>query len=277
MTAIPAPAYRTASDAKTGFLTAMQAEWTKLSSVRSTWIISGLAIVLSIGFSSVVALVMGLTVDSWGEAEQAGFKPIVSSMTGLLFSFTLLITLGVTSVTSEYSSGMIRTTFIVNPNRTRVFAAKALLVAMLGTVIHVISVPGMFLAGQAIFGSYGLETASITDSDASRMVGVIALVSALTATLIPFSIACLLRGTASAITASIGLYFLPAMTAPLLPSWIQENVIRYLPVSATDSLSGVTAPGALTYLSQTPAIIVVVTWLVGSLIAAAIFLNRRDV
>jgi ABC-2 type transport system permease protein len=277
MTATTAPFHRITASRAPGFGTTLVSEWTKLRSVRSTWIISGLAIVLSIGFSSVVALVMGLTVDSWGEAEQAGFEPIIGSMTGLLFSLTLLITLGVTSVTSEYSSGMIRTTFIVNPNRTRVFAAKALLVAMLGTVIHVISVPTMFLAGQAIFGSYGLETASITDSDASRTVSVIALVSALTFTLIPFSIAWILRGTASAITASIGFYFLPAMTAPLLPSWIQENVIRYLPDIATDSLSGLTPPDSLTYLSQTPAIIVVVIWLVGSLATGAIVLNRRDV
>ena len=50
-----------------------------------------------------------------------------------------------TAVTSEYSSGMIRTTFIVNPHRIRVGAAKALIVGILGVGIHAIAVPGLVL------------------------------------------------------------------------------------------------------------------------------------
>jgi ABC-2 type transport system permease protein len=198
-------------------------------------------------------------------------------MPGLLFSLILLIVLGVTAVTSEYSSGMMRTTFIVNPQRMKVFAARAIIVGLLGLMIHLIAVPGMFLASQAIFGAYGLETVSLTDDSVTRFLFVAALVVPLTYTLISFSIGWLLRGTASAITASIGFVLLPTMLAPLLPAWIQQNVLRYLPDFANDSLSGLTPPGALTYLSQTPAIIVVALWLVGSLFIAAFALNRRDV
>jgi hypothetical protein len=95
--------------------------------------------------------------------------------------------------------------------------------------------------------------------------------------MIPFSIACLLRGTATTITASIGFLFLPSLLAVTVPTWVQANVLRYLPDVATDSLAGYTESGASTYLSQTPAIAVVAIWLVGLLIAAAVVLSRRDV
>ena len=134
----------------------------------------------------------------------------------------------------------------------------------------------MFLISQPIYRSYGLETASITDGDALRLVFVGGLISGLIYTLIPVSIAWLLRGAASAITASLGLFFLPWMFVPLLPAWVHHNVLRYLPDSAKDSLAGVKATDALTYLSLTPAIMVTALWLVGSLTLAAVVLLRRD-
>lgn len=280
MTAPTAPTHGIATGKHPGFDTTLVSEWTKLRSVRSTWILTGLAVVLSIGFSAAIALVMGLTsepFDTWSEADRVMSDPVTSSMPGLLFSLILLIVLGVTAVSSEYSSGMIRTTFILNPHRIRVCAAKVIIVGLLGVVVHAIAVPGMFLASQAFYGAYGLETASVTDRDAVRFLLVVALVVPLTYTLIPLSIAFLLRGTASAITAAIGFLFLTSVLAPLLPAWIQQHVLRFLPDVATNSLSGLTPPGDVTYLSPLPASIVVVTWLVGSLAAAAFVLNRRDV
>ncbi|TVR68883.1 MAG: hypothetical protein EA415_15510 [Sphaerobacteraceae bacterium] len=277
MAATTVPAQHIIASRDPGFGAQLQSEWTKLRSVRSTWIVTGLAVGLSIGFSAAVALAMGLTFDSWGAVEQATFDPITNSLTGLLFSLILLIVVGVTAVTSEYSSGMISTTFMISPQRARVFAAKAILVGVIGLLIHAIAVPGMFLVSQLIYGSYGIPTVSITDTDATRFVVVVALVVPLSYTLISFSIAFLLRGTASAITASIGFMWLPFMLAPLLPAWIQQNVLRFLPDMANDSLSGLTPPGSLTYLSQTPAIMVVAIWLVGSLALAGFVLNRRDV
>lgn len=280
MTAPSAPTAGIAAHRQPGFATTLNSEWTKLRSVRSTWIVTGLATVLSIGFSAVVALVMGLTaepIETFSEADRVMSDPLTSSMPGMLFSLILLIVLGVTAVSSEYSSGMIRTTFIVNPHRIRVGAAKALIVGLLGVAIHAIAVPGMFLVSQAIYGAYGLETASVTDSDATRFLLVVALVVPLTYTLISLSIAYLLRGTAVAITAAFGFIFLTSNLGPLLPTWFQQHVFRYLPDIANNSLSGYTPPGELTYLSPLPASIVVATWLVGSLAAAAFVLNRRDV
>ncbi len=72
--------------------------------------------------------------------------------------------------------------------------------------------------------------------------------------LIPFAIAWLLRSAASAIAISLGFLWLPWMLAPVLPVWVEENVLRYLPDVAANSLSGITSPDSAQYLSQAPAI-----------------------
>jgi ABC-2 type transport system permease protein len=260
-----------------GFGATLQAEWTKLRSVRSTWIIVGLAIGLSLTFSALIALVTGLTFDSWGSGAQGAFDPVLTPMSGWLFGIVLITVLSVTAVTSEYGSRMIRTTFIGNPRRMRVLAAKATIVAGLGMVISAIAVPGMFLICQPIYRYYGLATASVTDATALRLLIVNVVAQGLIYTLVPFSIAWLLRGTASAITVSLGFLFLPWMMAPIVPIWVQQNLLRYLPDMAANTLSGMTETDASTHLAQTPAIAVIVIWLVGMVAAAAFVLNRRDV
>lgn len=277
MTATTASTLTVPSIKEPGFGATLNSEWTKLRSLRSTWIVVSLAVVLSIGFSALIALVSGLTHDSWNDDVRAAFDPVLTTNSGSLFGCIFLIVLGVTAVTSEYSSGMIRTTFIGNPLRNRVLAAKAIVVALLGLTITVISIPLMFLVSQPIFGYYGLETASITDSDTFLTVFRIVLTQGLIYTLIPFAIAWLLRGTASAITVSIGFLWLPWMLGSIVPTWVQANVLRYLPDVAANSLSGITKSDAPQYLSQTPAIIVIAAWLVGGLLVSAVMLNRRDV
>lgn len=276
MTVTTASTHGPITAANPGFQSTLKSEWTKIRSVRSTWIIVMLAILLSIGTSALVSVVIGATYNSWDDSGSGFAGSVTSSLTGLLFSLILLVVLGVTSVTSEYSTRSIQTTFMVNPRRVRVLAARAVIVGALGVTVGIITVPGMFLVGQAIFSSYGLETASITDSDAARHLVVYALVQATVYTMIPFSIAWLLRGTATAITASLGFLLLPSMLVDIVPTWVQANVLRYMPGFATDSLAGYKS-GPSTYLGQTPAIAVVAIWLVGLLIAAAVVLHRRDV
>lgn len=260
-----------------GFGALLQAEWTKLRSLRSTWIVVSLAIGLSIGFSAVIALISGLTHDSWNEEVRAAFDPVLTTNSGSLFGCILLIVLGVTAVTTEYSSGMIRTTFIGSPRRLQVLAAKTTVVGLLGLAITAISIPGMFLVSQPIFRHYGLDTASITDSATYRILITITLTQVLNYALIPFAIGWLLRGTASAITVAIGFLWLPWMLGPILPTWVKENVLRYLPDVAANSLSGITKADTAQYLSQTPAVFVIAAWITGLLLTAAIVLNRRDV
>ena len=263
--------------AEPGFGALLRAEWTKLRSLRSTWIIVTLAIGLSIGFSAIIALTSGLTHDTWNDGVRAAFDPVLTTNSGSLFGSILLLVLGVTAVTSEYSSGMIRTTFIGHPNRWQVFAAKTTVVALLGLAITAVSIPGMFLVSQPIFRHYGLETASITDGETVRILATIVTTQMLNYALIPLAIGWLLRGTAAAITVAIGFLWLPWMLAPILPAWVKEHLVAYLPDVAANSLSGINKVDVPQYLSQGPATIAIAVWVGGLLAIAAITLNRRDV
>ncbi len=267
------------SNARTepGFGGALRSEWVKLRSIRSTWIIFALAIGLSIGFSAIVAVITGLTQDDWSDGVRPAFDPTVSAMGGWIFGMILTIVLGVTAVSSEYGSRMIRTTFIVNPNRTQVFAAKAMVVGLVGMVISAISVLGMFLVSQPIYRAYDIETASITDSSALRYLLIGGTLHGIFLSLIPFSFAWLLRSASSAIAVSIGFSVLPWMLTPLMPEWVQVNVFRFLPDYAKDSLIGVTATDSSVYLGDLPASIALAFWLVAFLTTAAVVVNRRDV
>lgn len=277
VTTVPTNVIASNTHAEPGFGAMLQSEWTKLSSLRSTWIIVSLAIGLSIGFSALIALTSGLTHDSWNDTVRDAFDPVLTTTSGSLFGSILLMVLGVTAVTSEYSSRMVRTTFIVNPRRHQVFAAKATVVGLLGLAITAISIPGMFLVSQPIFAYYGLETASIADSTTYRPLIFIILTQVLNYVLISFAIGWLLRSAATAITVSLGIMWLPWMIDPIVPIWVKENVLRYLPDVAANSLSGIYKADAPQYLSQTPAIMVVAIWVTGLLAAAAFVLNRRDV
>ena len=260
-----------------GFGSLLHSEWTKLRSLRSTWIIFSLAIGLSVGFTALIALTSGLTHEDWNSDVREAFDPVLTTNSGSLFGCIFLILIGVTAVTSEYSSGMIRTTFITQPRRLRVFAAKTIVVALVGLTITAISIPAMFMVSQPIFSHYGLQTASITDADTARTLLRIIITQALNYAVIPFAFAWILRGTASTITLSLGFMWLPWMLGPVLPLWVKENVLRYLPDVAANSLSGITKAGSPQYLSQNPAILVIALWVIGSLAVAAFVLNRRDV
>lgn len=277
MTATTISTTRVTTNSAPGFGALLRSEWTKLRSVRSTWIIVALAIGLSIGFSAVIALVSGLTHDSWNDTVAARFDPILTTLSGWLFGMIVVITLAVTSVTSEYGSRTIKTTFILNPQRNRVFAAKAAVLALLGLAITAAALPGMFLVSQPIFAHYGLATASVRDHDAQRYLIAVVILQGLICTLIPFSFAWLLRGAASAITTALGFAVLPWMLTAVVPAWVSAHVFRFMPDNAKDSILGVSKSDAVTHLSQTPAMIVVAVWILGLLALAALAVNRRDV
>jgi ABC-2 type transport system permease protein len=107
-----------------GFGQALRAEWVKMRTVRSTWWT----------LAATFALGAGLTIlMCWGNAEwlasaEADESPGSFITWGMLVAQICAVVLGALVVTTEYGTGMIRTTFAAVPARGRVLAAKGLLV-----------------------------------------------------------------------------------------------------------------------------------------------------
>ena len=264
------------AEASAGFGATLASEWTKITSLRSTYIMVGLALVLSVGMTALIAAVVGNTWSGWPADQQADFDPVLTTFFGSIFSGIILSVLGVTAVASEYSSGMIRTTLTATPRRGRVLFAKALIIGAITLVVGAISTVGMFLVGQAIFGAYGIETASLTDADALQTVIGVAIGSPIFP-LIGVALAVLLRSTAGAITTVMAIIFAPAIFGGLLPAWWQENILRFLPGPASDNLARITESDALLYMAPAAATAVIAGWIALFLGAAYVALIKRDV
>ncbi len=107
---------------------ALRYEWRRISSIRSTWILLGCAIVLSAAF----ALLFGLGVSSAAESvDNDGLQrlgtplvDVVSLSTTNLIVLVLLGTLAAQAFGQEYRHGTIRLTLTEFPKRTPVFVAK---------------------------------------------------------------------------------------------------------------------------------------------------------
>ncbi len=258
-----------------GFGATLASEWTKLVSTRSTYLLVGLAIVLSIGLTALASVAIGSTWSGWSASDRESFEPITFSFSGLIVGGILITILGVLVVSSEYSSGMIRQTLTVTPRRGRLLAAKALIISLVSIVVTLIATTGSVLVGQVVFSAFDMPTASVTDWDAIRAIGASSLTSPLFP-LIGATFAFIFRSTAAPITFVLLLLFAPSMFGPLFPRWWQENILSLLPGSATDSLAIAHLVDSRMYLDPIPAVAVVIGWLVITIGAAYVTLTRRD-
>lgn len=259
-----------------GFMDQVSAEWTKLSSLRATYI----QVLLAIAITVIVTALTTIFGDAsnWSDLsleEQTSFDPTRISLMANVFSTIILTILGVMLISSEYTSGMIRLTFASTPHRPRVLFAKALVVLGVTLFAGFFIAFGSFFVGQTMLGSYeDVPTASLSDGDTLRAV----FSSWLTTPVFPLigaALAAILRSTASAITAGLGLIFAPVIVGGLLPDWWDENVLAYFPGNASDMLK-VTYTDISGYIEPTFAVVALIVWLVGFFGVAHVLLQRRD-
>src|SRR6204780_5716624 len=105
---------------------AIASEFTKLRSVRSTYWTLGALFVVSVGLS--IAITGGIAANMANNpGNKAGFDATQTSL-GAFFEIGQLIiaVIGAMVITSEYSTGMIRTSLTAQPRRGVVYAAKAI-------------------------------------------------------------------------------------------------------------------------------------------------------
>ena len=133
----------------------LKGEWTKLRTLPSTWRTAALAGALAIGFTGAVDLnQVSLTAQ-----QRHTFDAASASLFGVIIAATLLGALAVRTVTAEYATGMIRSTFSAMPARRMVLAAKAATIAALVLPIALLCDIGGFALGQRIFASKNLQVA----------------------------------------------------------------------------------------------------------------------
>ena len=254
------------------FMANVRAEWTKLRSVRSTtWTLLA-TVAVAVGFGALVGVSQMSSWDNLDPAEKLRFDPTFFSLSGLWLAQLAVGVLGVLLVTSEYATGEIRATFGATPQRTTVVAAKA--VAFSGVVITVglVSSFAAFFVGQAIFATNDLGV-PITVPGVLRAVTGGGLYLAAVG-LLGLGLGTILRRTAGAVAALVGVLVLAPLVGGFLPASFQESIGKFFPAQAGMAIFSVTPdPRSLTpWTGYT----VLLAYVGIALFAGTVLLTRRD-
>ncbi len=245
----------------------VRSEWTKLWSLRSTWITLSCAAVLTIGIGMIVA-----GAYETGDGPQQ-FDPVGLPLFGLSLTQLAVAVLGVLTMSGEYATGMIRSSLTAVPRRLPVLWAKTAVFAGVALAIFVPVAFATFLVAQPFLAGTDLE-ASLSDPGVARAVlgsGVFAAYGGV----LGLTIGSLLRSSPGAIAVYVGVVMLLPELVTLLPwAWV-DDVVRLMPFDIGESM-GLARPeeGAL---STPVAYLAIVAWTTLGLAAAALLLRRRDV
>jgi hypothetical protein len=190
------------------------AEWIKLRSLRSTWYT--LAGLFAVGLG-ITALASNAAPEAYADAG-ATWDPTAHSLTAYIVAQLIVGVLGVLVVTSEFATGLVRTTLTATPRRHRVLAAKVAVAAAVAVVAGQLLMVAAFLIGQSLIAGRGVPNASLGDPGVVAAVVAGGLYLALIA-LLAAGLGTILRATAGALVTLVGIVFLVPALAGIFPSW----------------------------------------------------------
>jgi ABC-2 type transport system permease protein len=255
----------------------LHAEWTKQRTVPGTvWLLAA-AIALTVTVSAATA---AATRCPAGLACPVDTTKL--SLTGIGLGQAAVAFLAVLAISSEYSTGMIRITLTGMPRRPAVLAAKALILVGLVLAAGAIAVAGSVLAGRLILPGHGFTAArgflplSLGDGPVLRAAAGSVLYLALIA-LLSLGAATIIRDSAAATGAVLGLLYLPPIIAAVLgsnPHW-QREIERYAPMNAGLTIQDTTN---LHHLPISPwgGLGVLAAWAAAALLIGGLVLRLRD-
>ncbi|TCO42444.1 ABC-2 type transport system permease protein [Kribbella antiqua] len=248
---------------------ALHAEWTKIRTVASPlWLLLGTVaatVALSAGATSVVSCT----------SSGCGGDTTKLTLIGVDLGQALVAILAVLVISSEYNSGMIRTSLTAVPRRTTLFAAKAITVTGVVAVAGTVAVLGSVLAGRLILPDLGDQALSLDDGPTLRAASGTVLYLILIG-LLSLGIATAVRDSATSIGGVLGLlYIVPIISQTISdPDW-QHLLEKIAPMSAGLAIQTTTNLGSLP-ISPWAGLGVTAGWAAAALLAGGLLLRMRD-
>lgn len=298
-----------AASGQAGLGGAIASEFTKLRSVRSSyWTIAAL-IIVSVGIAAIAGFGIASDIHNqpWNKAGQDATQASLIAFFEL--GQLIIAVIGAMAITTEYSTGMIRTSLTAMPRRGTVYLAKLIVLTSVTLVVSLVTSFLAFFAGQATMSGSGVSASLFhsttipagvimngpkgggpvsgpvsytfqgTDVITAGHVLTAVVGSALFVTvvaLIAFGLGAIIRHTAGAITSAIGLMFVLSIIIQILPSNWRWDIMRFFPDAAGRVLS-VTVGGPNPHLwSAWPQFLVTVIWAVVLLAVGGYLFRKRD-
>jgi ABC-2 type transport system permease protein len=249
---------------------ALRSEFTKIRSVRSTyWTLLAMFVVV-VGFGALAST--GAAHGPHGPY----FDPTRQSLAGLYIGQLIIGVLGVLVISSEYSTGMIRTTLTTNPHRGVMIAAKGVVFTLVALVTSLITTFVAFFLGQAIMSSDHISTTIGSPNVLRAVIGGALFLTACGA--LAFGLGLLIRHSAGGIGAVVGLLFVVTILVAFLPQSWQDHVDKWVPAMAGGQLwmASPQPPGSTPMFGPWTSFAVLCGYAAVAVVAAVILFRRRD-
>lgn len=208
----------------------VRSEWTKFRSLRSSWwtIATSTALMVGIG--------VAISAAAAAETKSSAVPADVATRGGIgsIFAQLVLGTLAVLLVSGEYGTGMIRSSMTVVPKRLPVLWAKLAVYLVVVFPVTLATSLATFELGQVAWRAHGRPPTSLGADGVARIV-IGAPLYLTVAGVCAIAIATLLRSTAGAISAMVGLFFVLPTVWGAMPASIAEAG-RFLPSNAGAAL-----------------------------------------
>jgi hypothetical protein len=271
----------TTAEPRARFRDLIAAEWLKFRTLRSTpWILAASALI-------VLALNAGTAYESYHYWHQDDVTPAGFIARGIplqeafntnagVAMMILASAIGALTITGEYSTGLIRTTFTAVPARRPVMAAKVCVITAVMTVFGMAVAAVSFGLTQAILSGRHAGV-SLSHPGTLRVVVASALFAPLSA-LAGAAVGAIVRHSAAAVAAS----FVILLVLPLLirdGSHLPAVIAHALPYDAWNRLVAAPYPPAGTAYpwTVTGAWIVFMAWALAAAVLTMTTVHHRDV
>jgi ABC-2 type transport system permease protein len=207
-------------------LATAHSEWIKFRSVRSgPFALSATALIVVVGAWLLGDANRGGYLAA-SPAGKAAFDPVFTVLQAIVLAQLFVGALGVITVTGEYTSGLIRGTFVATPQRAQVLAMKALVFAVvvwacctaMSFAAFFLGQSALSLARHAGIGDPGVLTAVFGAGLYLTLVGLLGMF-----------IGVLMRRTPAALAAIFGLLAVLPIVFFQIPGKITKNLREYLP------------------------------------------------
>jgi hypothetical protein len=255
-----------AAGSHAGLRQAIRAEWTKLSSLRSTkWTLA----ITAVGTVIVTVLAThGATHQTRGWYQN--FDPTNQALAGLAIASLTVGFLGALTMTSEYGTGTIRSSLAAMPRRETLLAAKVAVVGALTLLVGETLSFMSFFVGQAVLKSGQAPSATLGQPGVLRAVVLSGAFLSLLA-LLGLGLGAIIRHTAGALAAYAGVVLL----VPILFKTVPGNPGRFGPDAILANSVAAVVPQHDT-LSATVGFLLMVAYGLVALGLGAALLIRRD-
>jgi ABC-2 type transport system permease protein len=294
---------------RAGLRGVIASEFTKLRSVRSTYWTLGALIIISVGIAAIAGAGIAANLHN-NPQNKAGMDATQDSLIAFFELGQLIIAvIGAMSITSEYSTGMIRTSMSVMPRRGNIYLGKLIVLTTVTLVVSLVTSFIAFFVGQAVLSSAGVSASLFhsttvpanaimsppaggpgsggqpivtfqgTDVISSGTVLTAVIGTALFVTvvaLIAFGLGAIIRHTAGAITSAIGLMFVLTIIIQILPDNWRWDIMRFFPDAAGRVISVTAGPSNPHLWSAWPQFLVTIIWAAVLVGTGGYLFRKRD-